>query len=189
MAAGIDSLGAAELATKLSDSTGLQLPGTLMFDHPTADAVVEYLVCELGGGETTVNEVALPCSCDEAIEEGSMIIWPSRDALLAMDGDALSSVKNFTIEFYGICKVKFPGVTNFVDFDIDSLDNVVVLKNGRIKLYPKIKTRPPLNVGLNKPFHVTVYSYPPPAGCSPADYETALHTTFEWTYSLVSADL
>ena len=43
MAAGVDSLGAVELSSSLSQSLGAQLPGTLVFDYPTASALTTYL--------------------------------------------------------------------------------------------------------------------------------------------------
>ncbi|WP_216894083.1 type I polyketide synthase [Nocardia alni] len=47
--AGIDSLGAVRLALALSEATGLDLPTTVLFDHPTPRALAEHLV-ELAGG-------------------------------------------------------------------------------------------------------------------------------------------
>ena len=43
MAAGLDSLGAVELVAVLGRTLGVQVPGTLVFDHPSADAITEYL--------------------------------------------------------------------------------------------------------------------------------------------------
>ena len=43
MDAGLDSLGAVELKNTLSGRFGVQLPATLIMDHPTPHAIAAYL--------------------------------------------------------------------------------------------------------------------------------------------------
>ncbi|MEK8142952.1 beta-ketoacyl synthase N-terminal-like domain-containing protein [Streptomyces sp. M10(2022)] len=51
---GIDSLGAVELRNRLTQATGLRLPTTLVFDHPTPAAITHLMLSEVGAVEPAV---------------------------------------------------------------------------------------------------------------------------------------
>jgi acyl carrier protein len=49
MAAGLDSIAATELARKLGGQFAVELPSTMLFDHPTTSTVVHFITNELKG--------------------------------------------------------------------------------------------------------------------------------------------
>ncbi|MEU8185676.1 SDR family NAD(P)-dependent oxidoreductase, partial [Micromonospora sp. NPDC049044] len=64
---GFDSLTAVELRNRLNTVTGLRLPATLVFDHPSPAAVVRHLLGELGGEQRAAVAVRRTADLDEPI--------------------------------------------------------------------------------------------------------------------------
>ena len=54
MSAGLDSLAVTEFVQILSNESKLELPPTMLFDHPTLDSIASFLSTEVCGGSVAV---------------------------------------------------------------------------------------------------------------------------------------
>ncbi|WP_170201502.1 type I polyketide synthase [Actinocorallia herbida] len=94
---GVDSLAAVDLRDRLSEATGIALPASLVFDHPTPAAVVEHLQSRLQGGTPRPDPAAAESAEPIAIVgmgvrlpggvTGPEALWE----LLEREGDAISA--------------------------------------------------------------------------------------------------
>ena len=63
---GLDSLLAVELRNVIGTALGRTLPATLLFDHPTLDALADHLLAQLGGGGSAAVEQGVPAVAEPA---------------------------------------------------------------------------------------------------------------------------
>ncbi|WP_374121250.1 SDR family NAD(P)-dependent oxidoreductase [Streptomyces sp. RS2] len=71
---GFDSLTSVELRNQLNAVTGLRLPATLVFDHPSARAVAVFLSAELGGDDTSRSSGAVAVRGRQPLEDDPIVI-------------------------------------------------------------------------------------------------------------------
>jgi acyl carrier protein len=100
MAAGLDSLGAVELKNSLECRLGLQLPGTLVFDYPSAAAIAGYVETllpeavagdeegEADGAEWALSPLA-PRGLAGALPEGTVVALVGMSSRSAQVGASL----------------------------------------------------------------------------------------------------
>ncbi|WP_326756098.1 SDR family NAD(P)-dependent oxidoreductase [Streptomyces hirsutus] len=69
---GFESLTAVELRNRIAEATGLRLPVTLAFDHPSASALAAHLDTELFGASTTADD--LPQLPTAAVDDDPVVI-------------------------------------------------------------------------------------------------------------------
>ena len=137
---GLDSLGAVELQKRLRDATGVQIPATMVFDHPTPAAVASFLLERVGAAQEPVRaQRRTVVRHDEPIAIVGMgcrfpgaVSTPAELWELVADGrDAISSFpadRNWDLEALydpdpdkpGTCYVREGGfIDHAADFDAD----------------------------------------------------------------------
>jgi acyl carrier protein len=86
---GFDSLAAVELYNYLCQTTGLQLPTTLGFDHPTPVALAQFLRAQMDGDQDGHATVVSTVDADAALDGNGMYRFPRRVAADLVAGSDL----------------------------------------------------------------------------------------------------
>ncbi|MER5658849.1 type I polyketide synthase [Streptomyces sp. NPDC002131] len=94
---GIDSLTALELRNKLSAVTGLKLPATLVFDHPTPGALAQFLTGSIAPGPAQEPESAAGHLAQEIEELGARL----EDAFLLLAHKDQTTISTLLGELQG----------------------------------------------------------------------------------------
>ncbi|GID56842.1 hypothetical protein Aco03nite_052460 [Actinoplanes couchii] len=100
---GFDSLSAVELRNQLNGATGLDLPSTLVFDHPTPAALADHILgsffdpAETTDDETALRSVLASVSLDQLREIGVLepllkLAGRSTDGSASLDDDSIDAM-------------------------------------------------------------------------------------------------
>ncbi|WP_248839539.1 type I polyketide synthase [Frankia sp. AgKG'84/4] len=113
-AMGFDSLGAVRLRNRLRDHTGLRLPNTVVFDHPTPALLATHLLGQLSGGTEASAADSSPATSDERDEPIAIVAMANR---LPGGADSPQALWSLLRE----CRDAIGGFPADRDWDIDRL--------------------------------------------------------------------
>ncbi|MBM7172665.1 SDR family NAD(P)-dependent oxidoreductase [Streptomyces sp. G44] len=96
---GFDSLTAVEFRNQLSEATGVRLPPTLVFDHPTPTALGEHLTAELLGGHGPVSAAAAVLADIDRIDAAIDGIDPADEAAAQIAARLQSTLSRWNTQY------------------------------------------------------------------------------------------
>ncbi|WP_078856363.1 type I polyketide synthase [Streptomyces sp. NBRC 109706] len=120
-ALGFDSLAAVELRNRLIQATGVRLPTTLIFDHPTPASVTRFLLGEIGdvGGPSSSS----PFEDELQKIEALLTAVANDEAQLAAFEPRLRSLNNRLLTVLGAAHGQYVGRDDEPDEDLDEVSD------------------------------------------------------------------
>lgn len=113
MSAGLDSLGSVELANVLARRFALQLPGTLIFDYPTVNAIAAYLHSRLKALAPATATAATPAVVSEP---NKAVAAPIQQQLRGVQAQAVAIV---SIAHQPMTAMHHVGADSSITWDLD----------------------------------------------------------------------
>jgi acyl carrier protein len=118
---GFDSLAAVELRNRLTQASGVRLPSTLVFDHPTPVAVAKFIVTEVGGPDREAG--ASPLAEELQRFEALLTTVAGDERQLAEYESRLRSLSNRLRSVLGGAAGRHDEVDELIEDDLDEVSD------------------------------------------------------------------